>query len=136
MWKQVSIGIFRTLVIVLNLFAIYTALVACVATTQIKGTKALLPAVHEAVYKNMDYEQVCAFDKKGGSILQFDGREEAHLANYSVAHCGECGYCSNWNDLELQYSTRNNLAEQGKNNLYLVAFYIVVILSISLSYAN
>mmetsp|Transcript_20299 Transcript_20299/g.42260 ORF Transcript_20299/g.42260 Transcript_20299/m.42260 type:complete len:735 (-) Transcript_20299:147-2351(-) len=114
MWKKVLIGIFRTLVIVVNMFAIYIALVACVATTQIKGTKALLPAVHEAVYKNMDYEEVCAFDMKGGSILQFDGQEEAHLTNYSVAHCGECGYCSNWNDLELQYSTRNNLAEQAQ----------------------
>ncbi|KAL7461511.1 hypothetical protein ACHAXS_001929, partial [Conticribra weissflogii] len=113
-WKKILILIFRTLVIVVNLFAIYVALVACVATIQIKGTKALLPAVHKAVYENMDYEEVCAFDEKGGLIQQFGGREEAHLANYSVAHCGECGYCSNWNDLELQYSTRNNLAEQAQ----------------------
>ncbi len=63
------------------MFAIYVALVACVATIQIKGTMTLLPAIHKTVYKNMDYKEVFAFDEKGGLIQQFDGWEEAHLAN-------------------------------------------------------
>ena len=49
---------------------------------------------------------VCAFDNKCGDIREFDSKEDAHLANYEVAHCGPCANCSTWNDMELQYSTR------------------------------
>ena len=49
--SKICIGLLQTFGIVLNLLAIYVALVACVATAQITSTKALLPAVHEAVYK-------------------------------------------------------------------------------------
>ncbi len=52
---------------------------------------------------------VCAFDKKYGNIREFASKEDAHLANYSIAHCGPCAFCSTWNDMEVLYSTRVSL---------------------------
>ena len=87
----------RMIGVVLNLYALYVAIVACGATYQISNTKAKLPYVNEALYQHMNQGPVCAFDQKGGAIKTFSSREEAHLANYQVAHCGPCGHCSNWN---------------------------------------
>lgn len=61
----------------------------------------------------MDDGPVCAFDEKDGIIREFNDKGEARDANFTIAHCGECGFCSNWNDLELEYSTRNTLAASG-----------------------
>jgi len=47
-------------------------------------------------------------------IRTFHSLDNAHDANYSVIHCGECGHCSNWNDLRLQWTTRTYLAESAK----------------------
>jgi len=47
-------------------------------------------------------------------IRTFHSLEDVHEANYSVIHCGECGHCSNWNDLRLQWTTRTYLAESAK----------------------
>ncbi|KAL9188112.1 hypothetical protein ACHAXT_006490 [Thalassiosira profunda] len=104
----------KTSKLIIDMLAIYAALVACAATTQIRITKSKLPFVREVLYAHQNEGPVCAFDEKCGDIQDFGGREEAHLANYSVAHCGKCGYCSTWNDLELQYSTRHNLAEMAQ----------------------
>ena len=49
---------------------------------------------------------VCAFDQKCGLLSEFSSKDEAQMAGYKVAHCGACAFCSTWNDLELQYSTR------------------------------
>ena len=54
---------------------------------------------------------VCAFDKKCGHIREFASKEDAHSANYSIAHCGPCAFCSTWNDMEVQYSTRVSLLD-------------------------
>jgi len=57
--------------------------------------------------------QMCAWDAKSpkGNIQTFDSPEAAHEAGYTVAHCGACGACSNWNDLKLQWTTRTFLAK-------------------------
>eukprot|EP00804_Cyclotella_cryptica_P000041 CCRYP_013714-RA/>CCRYP_013714-RA protein AED:0.06 eAED:0.06 QI:468/1/1/1/0.85/0.75/8/1701/607 len=104
----------RTVGILLNMLALYVALVACLATLQITNTKAKLPFVHEKLYKHMDSGPVCAFENKGGDIKTFSSEEDAHQAHYQIAHCGACGNCSNWIDLELQWSTRNSLAQQSQ----------------------
>ena len=65
-------------------------------------------------FQFMDYDTVCAFDYKGGNIRSFAGREEAHLANYTILHCGACGHCSTWTNLELEYTTRNTLAAESQ----------------------
>ena len=66
---------------------------------------ALLSTAHQ------DDGSVCAFDKKYGNIREFASKEDAHSANYSIAHCGSCAFCSTWNDMEVQYSTRVSLLE-------------------------
>jgi hypothetical protein len=48
-------------------------------------------------------------------IRTFDSLEDVYASNYSVIHCGECGHCSNWNDLSLQWTTRIHLAETAKD---------------------
>jgi hypothetical protein len=62
----------------------------------------------------MNEGAVCAFDQMGGDIKTFQSKDDAHLANYSVLHCGDCGHCSTWIDLELQWSTRKTLAKQSQ----------------------
>ena len=37
-----------------------------------------------------------------GNIQTFASKEDAGSANYTIAHCGACGSCSNWNDFALQ----------------------------------
>lgn len=80
----------------LSAYALYVTIVACGATIQATVTKAKLPFVHQKLYHNMDKGPVCAFDRKGGNIRTFATQQEAHLANYQIAHCGACGHCSNW----------------------------------------
>ena len=80
----------------LSVYALYITIVACGATIQATVTKAKLPFVHQKLYHNMDKGPVCAFDRKGGNIRTFATQQEAHLANYQIAHCGACGHCSNW----------------------------------------
>mmetsp|Transcript_14002 Transcript_14002/g.30489 ORF Transcript_14002/g.30489 Transcript_14002/m.30489 type:complete len:544 (-) Transcript_14002:338-1969(-) len=106
--------VIKVITICINLLAIYVALVACAATYQISRTKIRLPAVREALYEHMNDGPVCGFDEKCGDIHEFDSKAEAHLANYTVAHCGTCSSCSTWNDMELQYSTRKTLAESAQ----------------------
>ena len=77
-------------------YALYIAIVACGATIQISTTKSKLPFVHQKLYHNVDRGPVCAFNHKGGIIKTFATQEEAHLANYQIAHCGPCGHCSTW----------------------------------------
>lgn len=104
----------RIVGIFLTLYALYVAIVACMATYQISITKAKLPYVKEKLYMHMNEDAVCAFDQKGGDIKTFPTKEAAHVANYQIAHCGSCGRCSTWVDLELQWSTRKTLAKQSQ----------------------
>lgn len=61
---------------------------------------------HLLFAENQNVGAVCAFDVKFGDIREFASKDEAHLANYTIAHCGPCAACSTWNDLQVQYSTR------------------------------
>eukprot|EP00579_Thalassiosira_antarctica_P019928 CAMPEP_0201976280 /NCGR_PEP_ID=MMETSP0904-20121228/56709_1 /ASSEMBLY_ACC=CAM_ASM_000553 /TAXON_ID=420261 /ORGANISM="Thalassiosira antarctica, Strain CCMP982" /LENGTH=218 /DNA_ID=CAMNT_0048527313 /DNA_START=214 /DNA_END=867 /DNA_ORIENTATION=+ len=94
--------------------AIYVALVSCAATVQIRSTETKLDAVRTILYAGQNEGPVCAFDNKCGDIREFDSKEDAHLAKYEVVHCGPCANCSTWNDMELQYSTRKNLAAKAQ----------------------
>jgi len=61
---------------------------------------------------------MCAWEKNAdglkpgpnSTIKQFDTVQEVQDANYEIIHCGACGACSNWNDIQLQYTTRKVLA--------------------------
>lgn len=41
----------------------------------------------------------------------FDNALVARSLGSKVAHCGECGACSNQNDMEIYYNTRNTLTK-------------------------
>lgn len=94
------------------LICIYFVLVSIGATTQIESTKEKLPAVQETLYNHMNEGEVCAFDNRGpeSNITTFEGKEAAHEAGFLVLHCGACGACSSWDNLIVEYVTRDKMA--------------------------
>ena len=56
---------------------------------------------------------VCAYNASDPyqSFITFKNKETAHLANYTVAHCGACGYCSNPQDIRQYVETRQVIAK-------------------------
>jgi len=61
-------------------------------------------------------DAVCAFDPKHPleEFRTFDNKDLAHLANYTIAHCGECAYCSNPHDIQVYVETRKTIAKKSK----------------------
>jgi len=60
---------------------------------------------------------VCAFNPNDPfeEFRTFPNRELAHIANYTVAHCGECAYCSNPHDIRQYVETRKTIASKSKS---------------------
>jgi len=78
--------------------------------------KTALPITFRKLYP-ADYTTgtMCAWDKNGPpgpntTIKEFETVKEVKDANYEIIHCGACGNCSNWNDIQLQYTSREYLA--------------------------
>jgi len=82
------------------------------ATKQMNVVRMNYSTVHHTLYGSVDMGEVCAFNEIGGEIKTFHDSNAAKSAGYTVAHCGACGQCSTWNDLRLQYTTRNFLAKE------------------------
>lgn len=61
---------------------------------------------------NFITDDVCAFNADDPSQLfvTYDSKEEAVLANMTVAHCGACGVCSNPHDIRTYVDTRKTVA--------------------------
>jgi uncharacterized membrane protein len=59
---------------------------------------------------------VCAFDDTGTSapFVTFPTADAAHLAGFTVAHCGACAFCSNMPDIETYVETRETIAIKAK----------------------
>uniref|UniRef100_A0A7S3DS59 Uncharacterized protein n=1 Tax=Entomoneis paludosa TaxID=265537 RepID=A0A7S3DS59_9STRA len=58
---------------------------------------------------------VCGFDPENPSNFQtFEGKELAHLAGYTIAHCGACSQCSNPHDIKTYVETRKTIADSSK----------------------
>ena len=95
------------------LLCLYFVAVSIGATDQINSTRAKLPSVHEELYTHMNEGPVCAFDNKGpeSNITTFANDEAAHSAGFLVLHCGACGACSTWDNLIVEYATRNTMSE-------------------------
>mmetsp|Transcript_12309 Transcript_12309/g.26743 ORF Transcript_12309/g.26743 Transcript_12309/m.26743 type:complete len:728 (+) Transcript_12309:260-2443(+) len=118
--------VFKVLKICINCLALYVAIVACGATIQRKVTSSKLPYSFEHTYARMNEGSVCGFDKKCGDIRTFESKDLAIINNFTIAHCGPCGECSNWNDFPLQQTDlatpartcgQKNIFRQGNNFL-------------------
>jgi hypothetical protein len=90
------------------LFCLFILIVNIGATYQQEAARKKLPEVNELLYKTMDEGPVCAFDNRGAdsNITTFADKDAAHEAGFLVLHCGACGACSDWHNLELEYTTR------------------------------
>mmetsp|Transcript_2457 Transcript_2457/g.5437 ORF Transcript_2457/g.5437 Transcript_2457/m.5437 type:complete len:888 (+) Transcript_2457:166-2829(+) len=110
-WKM--IGWIKIVVIAISyLLCLYFVAVALGATRQIANTRENLPAVRKALYETQNEGPVCAFDNRGAAsnITTFENKDAAHDAGFLIVHCGACGACSNWENLIIEYTTRNNMA--------------------------
>jgi len=110
-WKM--IGWIKAVVIAISyLLCLYFVVVQILATPQIACTKEKLPSVRKALYETQNDGPVCAFDNRwaASNITTFENKDAAHDAGFLVVHCGACGACSNWENLIIEYTTRNNMA--------------------------
>lgn len=110
-WRMISW--IKIVVIALSyLLCLYFVAVAMGATQQVSNTRKNLPAVRTALYATQNEGPVCAFDNRGAAsnITTFENKDAAHDAGFLVVHCGACGACSNWENLIIEYTTRNNMA--------------------------
>ena len=99
----------KILKLLVNFICIFVVIVACGDSHQTGVSRSKLPFVHER-YSTLNVGPVCAYDEKCGNLKSFDDKEAAHAANYSVAHCGVCSGCSTWQDLSVQWRTKNKAA--------------------------
>jgi hypothetical protein len=106
-----------TIWVIAALCCLYITVINIAGMYQFNIASKKLASVHEILYKNMNDGKVCAFNETGEKglgplfVKTFENAEAAHLSNYTIAHCGACGACSNSPNLGLQYTTRANLAE-------------------------
>jgi hypothetical protein len=112
LWKTIA----WTKIIIMtlaHLLFLYFVIVCIGATSQQDRVREKLPYVQEAVYDHMNEGVVCAFDNKGpeSNITTFSNLDAAHNAGFLVLHCGACGACSTWDDLKLEWSTRDTISE-------------------------
>ena len=116
-WERASNFIKWLLWTVTTGFHIYLTIVAIGATSQMNNVRAALPSTYAFLYpENYVEGTMCAWNESSpdGDIRTFATLDEVFAANYSVIHCGACNKCSNWNDLELQWTTRTHLAADGQ----------------------
>lgn len=83
------------------------------ATYQQCAAREALPHTFKLLYPP-DYLNgtMCAWDAPGpnATIKTFESLQDVYDVDYEVVHCGACGRCSNWNDITLQYTTKEVLA--------------------------
>ncbi|KAG7373343.1 hypothetical protein IV203_034067 [Nitzschia inconspicua] len=93
-------------------------LIICIgATIQQDRVRNALPQTFDLLYPpNYVKSTMCAWNESApyADIRTFDSLDAVMEANFTVIHCGACGSCSNWDDLSLQWTTRDNLASLGQ----------------------
>jgi hypothetical protein len=111
--KDGIIAWLKIFVITAHFVFLYFVIVCIGARCQVEKTKRKLPYVQEAIYHNMNEGPVCAFDNRGpkSNITTFEDKDLAHEAGFLVLHCGACGACSSWENLIIEYTTRNTISE-------------------------
>ena len=98
--------------VLISVASLFVVVVNIGATKQMDVVREHFHNVHSTLYGQMDQGPVCAFDKIGGAVSTFKNEDAALSEGYTLAHCGACGQCSTWQDLRLQYTTRNYLAKE------------------------
>ena len=67
----------------------------------------------------MNDGDVCAYNESDSErplrVRTFSNAEAAIASNFTIAHCGKCGACSNPPNLKLEWTTRHQLAELSQN---------------------
>uniref|UniRef100_A0A7S4EM18 Uncharacterized protein n=2 Tax=Pseudo-nitzschia australis TaxID=44445 RepID=A0A7S4EM18_9STRA len=101
----------------MSLAALFFTIVNILATREQCKARSALVDTFEVLYPP-DYltGKMCAWDKPGpnATIKTFESPQDAENANFEIVHCGACGNCSNWNDITLQYTSREVLAAVSK----------------------
>ena len=115
---MMTLNIFKGFVVfIVNLFCIYFTVVNIGATNEQIVVRINLPSATRALYPP-DYQNgtMCAWDEAtpNGTIKTFDTLEEVYDAGWSVVHCEACSNCSNWNDMKIQWETRETMAAQAQ----------------------
>jgi len=76
------------------------------------------PKTEKALYTNMDDGPVCAIDnpslRENATMETFASASLAKVANYTIAHCGDCAACSVWHNLCLEWTDAQLLFKYGK----------------------
>jgi hypothetical protein len=100
--------------ILLHVLLLCIAIVHIGVAQQMAAVRANLLPAYQLMYPEKSYNNgtVCAWSNStsSGITQTFATARVAYIANYSVIHCGECGACSNWNDLSILWTTRSNLS--------------------------
>ena len=109
-------GIKRFMWCVVSFLCFFLTIINIGASYEQCAAKDELQITFDLLYPD-DYNTgtMCAWEKNGqpgpnSTIKDFDTVKEVQDANYEVIHCGACGVCSNWNDIQLQYTTTKYLA--------------------------
>jgi hypothetical protein len=112
LWKSIAWMKF-VIITASHMLFLYFVIVCIGATTQAKKTIEKLPYVQDAIYESMNEGPVCAFDNRGSesNISTFADAIAAHDSGFFVLHCGACGACSTWENLILEWSTRDTISE-------------------------
>lgn len=109
--QKIRFWLFRTCIVVMMVIYLFICVVK-LASFMEDTNAAKAP---DTSY-NFITDVVCGYDPLDTSrpFREFATKEEALLANYSVAHCGSCGVCSNPYDIRRYVETRETVADSAK----------------------
>lgn len=90
-------------------FIIYGFMIVLMVGSRVENTRA---AKSPSTTMYFTEPQVCAFNPIDPQqpFQSFPNREAAVAADWTVAHCGECGKCSNPHDIIIYVETRNTIS--------------------------
>ena len=112
--KKKILGVLIVGTCIFSIGCLFLLVVHIGAKHQADRTFRLLETVQRQLYSNFGSGEVCAFDDRGpaSNIITFANKDAAHEAGYKVLHCGACGACSTWENLRIEWATRNYLAAE------------------------
>jgi hypothetical protein len=95
------------------LVAVYLFLIILLVGSRVENNRAEHAPSTESYFVT---PVVCAFNATdtGAPFQTFPTHGDASAAGLTVAHCGECGACSNMPDIELYVRTRKTIAKTAK----------------------